>query len=223
LSSVPNQTARRIFAPIASSYERWARILSLGQDARWRKTMVNGLGLQPASLVLDVAAGTGSITRLLQERHHSVTAVDLSEAMLAQHPGRHRIQARGELLPLVADSFDGLTFGYLLRYVEDPVACLAELARVVKPGGRIGMVEFGLPTGLWKPAWRLYAGVLLPLAGRLISPGWFQVGRFLRGSIERFHSENPDLVSVWEQAGLVEVTAKRLSLGGGLVMWGRKP
>jgi demethylmenaquinone methyltransferase/2-methoxy-6-polyprenyl-1,4-benzoquinol methylase len=223
LTSAPNQTARRIFAPIASSYERWARILSLGQDRRWRQAMVDGLKLPPASLVLDVAAGTGSITRLLQAHSYSVMAVDLSEAMLVEHPGRHRIQARAEMLPLVDASFDGLTFGYLLRYVEDPVACLTELARVIKPGGRIGMVEFGLPSGGWKPAWQLYAGVMLPLAGLLISPGWFRVGRFLRGSIEEFHAEYPDLISIWERAGLVDVTTMRLSLGGGLVMWGRKP
>lgn len=228
MASIPNETAlnkvaRRLFAPIASDYRRWARILSIGQDDRWRQAMVNGLGLHAHSNVLDVAAGTGSITRLLQARGHQVTPVDLSLAMLGRHPGPARVQARAELLPFAQQSFDAVTFGYLLRYVDDPVACLAELARVVRPGGVIGMVEFGLPSRIWYPGWRLYAGVLVPAVGRLINPGWHDVGRFLRGSIEEFHRHYPDLVPIWEEAGMVEVRVRRLTLGGGLVMWGRKP
>lgn len=223
MTSVPNQTARRLFAPIASTYERWARILSLGQDGRWRRVMVEGLSLSAGCNVLDVAAGTGSITRLLQAHGHRVTAVDLSEEMLWGHPGPDRVQARAEMLPFAAASFDALTFGYLLRYVEDPVACLAELTRVVRPGGKIGMVEFGLPSGVWNPPWMVYSGLLLPTAGRLISPGWHEVGRFLRRSIEKFHESYPDPTSLWREAGLIDVEVRHLSLGGGLVMWGCKP
>ena len=223
MTSVPNQTAQRLFAPIAPSYQRWAHILSLGQDRRWRRAMVGGLSLRPGLSILDVAAGTGSISRLLLALGHRVTAVDISVEMLGLHPGRDRVQARAEMLPFGTDEFDALTFGYLLRYVDDPVACLTELARVIKPGGRIGMVEFGLPAGLWTPFWSVYAGLLLPGAGRLISPGWYEVGRFLRRSIEDFHTNHPDLTDLWRQAGLIDVETKRLSLGGGVVMWARKP
>lgn len=223
MTSVQNQTARRLFAPIARTYEKWASILSLGQDARWRRVMVDGLSLPGHGKVLDVAAGTGSITRGLQAKGYKVTAVDLSEEMLVMHPGPDRVQARAEMLPFDADTFDALTFGYLLRYVEDPVACLTELARVVKPDGMIGMVEFGLPSGVWKGPWMVYAGLVLPTAGRLISPGWFEVGRFLRGSIQSFHNTYPDPTDLWYQAGLIDVEVRHLSLGGGLVMWGRKP
>lgn len=223
MTSVPNQTARRLFAPIARTYERWARILSLGQDGRWCRAMVDGLSLPAGSRILDVAAGTGSITRLLQDLGHKVAAVDLSPEMLGLHPGFDRVQARAEMLPFDAESFDGLTFGYLLRYVEDPISCLTELARVVKSGGSIGMVEFGLPAGVWKPPWAVYSGLILPTAGRLISPGWYEVGRFLRRSIEDFHTRYPDPTYIWREAGLVDVELRRLSLGGGLVMWGRKP
>lgn len=218
-----NKTARGLFAPIASEYERWAQILSIGQDKRWRGTMVEGLGLSADSQVLDVAAGTGSITRLLQTRGHRVTPVDLSREMLDLHPGPSRVQAQAEYLPFADESFDAVTFGYLLRYVDDPVKCLIELARVVRPGGVIGMVEFGLPSGIWYPGWWLYAGVVLPAIGRLINPGWHEVGRFLRGSIEDFHRRHRDPVSMWEQAGMVEVTLQRLTRGGGLVIWGRRP
>ena len=198
-------------------------MLSLGQDERWRRVMVDGLDLPTGRKVLDVAAGTGSISRRLQRMGHQVTAVDLSGEMLGLHPGPGRVQARAEMLPFDGGIFDGLTFGYLLRYVEDPIACLTELARVVKPGGRLGMVEFGLPIGVWKGPWGIYAGAILPAAGRIISPGWYEVGRFLRRSIEDFHSRYPDPAVLWRQAGLLDVQVRRLSLGGGLVMWARKP
>ena len=185
--------------------------------------MVDGLAPAEGARVLDVAAGTGSITRQLQTKRCRVVALDLSEAMLHRHPGPDRVQARAETLPFRDDTFDALTFGYLLRYVEDPVSCLAELARVVRSGGSLGMVEFGLPAGVWKAPWMIYAGIILPGAGRLVSHGWYQVGRFLRRSIEDFHMRYPDPANLWREAGLVDVVEKRLSLGGGLVMWGRKP
>lgn len=221
--SAPNLTARRLFAPISSSYERWARILSLGQDGRWRSRLVRGFALPAGSRVLDVAAGTGSITRLLQAAGCEVIALDLTREMLSQHPGPARVQARAEELPFADSTFDALTFGYLLRYVDDPSACLRELGRVVRPGGRIGMVEFAVPRGLWNPWWRLYSGVLLPIAGRLVGSGWHEVGRFLRTSIEEFDRGHSDLEALWRGAGLTEVRLTKLSLGGGVVVWARRP
>jgi demethylmenaquinone methyltransferase / 2-methoxy-6-polyprenyl-1,4-benzoquinol methylase len=218
----PNNTARRLFAPIAPSYQRWASVLSLGQDGRWRRAMITGLDLAPGSQVLDVAAGTGSITRLLQQGGHRVVGADLSPAMLSQHPGPNRVMARGERLPFRDDGFDAVTFGYLLRYVDDPVACLEGFTRVLKPGGRLGMVEFGLPT-TWYFPWRAYTDGVLPLAGHLIDQGWYEVGEFLRKSIEGFHRRHPDLEAVFHEAGFVDVKSRHMSLGGGLVMWARKP
>ncbi|MGH8924685.1 MAG: class I SAM-dependent methyltransferase, partial [Acidimicrobiia bacterium] len=106
---------------------------------------------------------------------------------------------------------------------DDPAACLTELRRVVKPGGVIGMVEFGLPSGVWRRLWDLYCGLVLPTAGRIIGGGWLEVGRFLRRSIEDFHRGNPNLKTTWRAAGLVDVKSRRMSLGGGLVIWGRRP
>ena len=223
MTTTPAQTERRLFAPIAPTYERWAAVLSLAQDGRWRRLMIDGLDLPREARIVDVASGTGSISRLLAGLGHHVVAVDLSPEMLARHPGPTRVLGRGETLPFRAETFDGATFGYLLRYVEDPVSCLEELARVVRPGGRLGMVEFAVPSGIWKMPWRFYAGSLLPRAGRAIGPGWHEVGRFLRRSIEDFHERYPDPVRIWQEAGLVDVTISRPSLGGGLVMWGRKP
>lgn len=219
----PEATAARIFQDIAVDYERWTRILSMGQDRRWRESMVSGLAFASGSRVLDVAAGTGSISRALEARGARVVALDLSQQMLSEHPGRHRVIAVADHLPFPDETFDGVAFGYLLRYVDDPTETLRELARVLRPGSALGMVEFGRPRGVAGILWRLYTRVVLPMGGLIAGAGWYRVCRFLGPSIERFHEEHPDLVRVWEEAGLVEVTVRRLSLGGGLVMWARKP
>ena len=222
-----NHEARRLFASIANDYERWARVLSLGQDPRWRREMVAGLDLPQGSLVLDVAAGTGAITRLIEARGFDVIALDQSPEMLqaAKQRGATTVQARAESLPFPDESFDGLTFSYLLRYVTDPRSCMEELVRVVRPGGMIAMVEFGRPRRLWAAPWKLYTRVLLPAAGWLIGPGWRRVGSFLGPSIDDFHRRFPGhaLVELWRSAGLTEVRARECSLGGSLLMWGCKP
>ena len=131
------------------------------------------------------------------------------------------VQGEAERLPFDDASFDGLTFTYLLRYVNDPQATLGELARVVRPGGTIAMLEFGLPRGVSLAAWELWVRIGLPTAGMLISPGWREVGSFLGPSIREFHRAN-DLPSLWRSAGIDGVHSRRMSIGGGLVMWGRK-
>jgi demethylmenaquinone methyltransferase/2-methoxy-6-polyprenyl-1,4-benzoquinol methylase len=133
---------------------------------------------------------------------------------------------RAEQLPFADASFDALTFTYLLRYVSDPQRTLTELARVVRPGGVVASLEFAVPPRpVWLPAWRLYTRVGLPAAG-LVTGGreWAQVGRFLGPSIETHYRRFPvaDHVAMWQGAGIVDVHARTMSLGGGLVMWGRR-
>ncbi len=221
------QHARRLFAPLAGGYDRWSRVLSFGQDPRWRRTMVNGMGLKPGMMVLDVAAGTGLVSALLRERGCHVVSLDQSPEMLhgASSKGFAAILANAEALPFNGESFDALTFTYLLRYVSDTSACLRELARVVRPGGMVGMVEFGRPGGIWNPPWMIYTRMALPLVGSAISPGWGAVGRFLGPSIDNLHRSYPGdrMRSLWESAGLVDVRLRTMSLGGGMVMWGRRP
>jgi demethylmenaquinone methyltransferase/2-methoxy-6-polyprenyl-1,4-benzoquinol methylase len=219
--------AQELFTPLAPRYERWARILSMGQDSRWRRHMVSAIAVGPGEIVLDIAAGTGSITRLLQERGASVVSLDQSRHMLggAVAQGATGVVATAESLPFPDVRFDAVTFGYLLRYVTDVSGSLTEIVRVVRPGGRVGMVEFGRPGGLWRGLWWAYTRLVLPIAGLLAGTGWSRVGRFLGPSIDDFTDRYPPsrLADLWEEAGLVEVGYDRLSLGGGLVMWGRRP
>ena len=188
--------------------------------------MVDGLGLPVGARVLDVAAGTGSITRLMESRGLDVVSVDQSREMteIASRRGAVTVLTTAERLPFVDGTFDGVTFGYLLRYVDNVSGCLEELVRIVRRGGIVGMVEFGRPAGAWRPAWWLYTRLLLPAAGAVIRSGWWEVGRFLGPSIDAFAERHPPhrLAAEWVAAGMEDVHFRRLSVGGGLVMWGRR-
>lgn len=223
----PRFIARRLFAPLPGDYERWASVLSMGQDGRWRDRLVRDLGLAPGARVLDIAAGTGSITRRLAAGGAVVVSLDQSPEMLSRAVARGAtgVIATAEALPFRKDSFDAVTFGYLLRYVDDVPAAMAEVRRVVTTGGRVGMLEFGRPSGVWRPLWWCYTRMVLPGAGLLISPEWRRVGSFLGPSIDDFADRWPPqrLAAVWEAAGLDDVKVEKMSLGGGLVMTARKP
>ena len=226
-----NRAAQALFAPLAPSYDRYARLLSFGQDPRWRSFLVSRIEARPEDTVLDVATGTGAVARELVRRYGCrVVGVDQSAEMLAIARARaeERVEfreARAEALPFADRSFDGLTFTYLLRYVDDPAATMHELARVVRPGGRVAMLEFSIPGNpLARLSWNVYVRVGLPVAGRLISPGWHEVGRFLGPSIRDFWARYPleRVLGLWRNAGIDDVATRRLSLGGGIVVWGRR-
>jgi demethylmenaquinone methyltransferase/2-methoxy-6-polyprenyl-1,4-benzoquinol methylase len=211
-------------------------LLSFGQDPRWRSFLVSRIP-RDAGRVLDVATGTAAVAIELARADdgRTVVGIDQSPEMLAAGAGRveraglsDRIElrrSRAEELPFADGEFDALTFTYLLRYVDDVPATLRELARVVRPGGTIAMLEFGLPRGPWRPFWELYVRIGLPAAGAVVSPSWGGVGRFLGPSIRGFWREWPEprLLDVWREAGLADAHAQRLSLGGGIVVWGQRP
>jgi demethylmenaquinone methyltransferase / 2-methoxy-6-polyprenyl-1,4-benzoquinol methylase len=227
--------ARELFAPLGPTYDRYAGLLSFGQDPRWRSFLVSRIPAD-AKRVLDVASGTAAVAIELvrADPGRTVVGVDQSPEMLAA--GRERVaheglndrielrEARAERLPFADGEVDALTFTYLLRYVDDVPATLRELARVVRPGGTVAMLEFGLPRGAWRPLWELYVRVGLPAAAAVVSPGWGGVGRFLGPSIRDFWRDWPEprLLEAWHDAGLAEVEATRLSLGGGIVVSGRR-
>lgn len=220
--------ARALFAPLGPTYDRVGAALSFGQDPRWRRFLVSQIPAD-GGRVLDVATGTGLVAERLLRAGHGVTGLDQSREMLAVARRRfgdrvELVEASAESLPFADASFDHLTFTYLLRYVEEPGAVLRELARVVRPGGTVAMLEFAVPRGVWRPLWELYVRVGLPLAGRAISPGWHAVGRFLGPSIRDFWHRWPEplLLELWRAAGIEDARSRRLGLGGGIVVWGRK-
>lgn len=207
-------------------------VLSFGQDPRWRATLIDQVNPLPGQRVLDVATGTGLVAFALARRGCEVVGLDQSQDMLgvarrhlSERPELARrvtfVQGEAEKLPFADGEFDALTFTYLLRYVDDRAATMRELARVVKPRARIGMVEFGVPESPpLRAAWRLHTRAGLPLIGRAVSPAWFEVGRFLGPNIEELYAKEPDLVGLWTRSGIDDVQQRRLSFGAGLVMWG---
>ena len=220
--------AIELFAPLGPQYDRLGALLSFGQDPRWRKAMVSHIPRDGGS-VLDVATGTGLVAERLLAQGHRVTGLDQSPDMLAVARSRfgdrvELVEASATSIPFPDASFDHLTFTYLLRYVDDPAATLAELARVVRPGGTVANLEFCVPTGIWRPLWDLYVGVGLPALGRIASKGWYDVGRFLGPSIRGFYERWPleRQLELWREAGVADVQARRMSVGGGVVIWGTK-
>jgi demethylmenaquinone methyltransferase / 2-methoxy-6-polyprenyl-1,4-benzoquinol methylase len=223
-------SARALFAPLGPTYDRYAALLSFGQDPRWRRFLVSRIEAGPGDTVLDVATGTGAVAReLIRQKRCTVVGLDQSPEMLAEAHRRlgdevRLVEGTAERLPFDDASFDALTFTYLLRYVADPAETLQELARVLRPGGSIASLEFAVPRGVWRPLWELYVRAVLPAAGRAISPGWHRVGGFLGESIREFSREWPEarLLAAWGDAGIDDVRVRRLSLGGGIVVWGRR-
>ena len=227
--------AHELFAPLGPTYDRYARLLSFGQDPRWRSFLVSRIPAD-ALRVLDVATGTAAVAIELARAQpgRTVVGVDQSTEMLAA--GRERVsraglarrielrEGRAETVPGEDGEFDALTFTYLLRYVDDPAATMRGLAQAVRPGGTVAMLEFAVPHGVWRPLWELHVRVGLPLAGTMLSPGWRSVGSFLGPSIRDFFERlpEPQLLDLWREAGIHGVQARRLSLGGGIVVWGRR-
>jgi demethylmenaquinone methyltransferase / 2-methoxy-6-polyprenyl-1,4-benzoquinol methylase len=227
--------ARSLFAGIAGDYDRWAQLLSFGQDRRWHDLMVEAIApaaARPGAVVADVATGTAAVAISIARRYPGcrVVGIDQSPEMLAG--GARRIEAAGlggrielvesqaERLPLEPGSVDALTHTYLLRYVDDPAATVAAMAAVIRPGGMMASLEFGVPRGAAFPAWRLWTRAGLPLFGAPGGRAWIATGRFLGPSIERFWADHPidEVLAWWAAAGMTEIRARRLSLGGGVIV-----
>lgn len=229
--------ARTVFTGLPARYDRLGYLLSFGQDRRWRQAVVEQAAAVSPRLVLDVATGPAGVALAVARRTGAdVVGVDLNEPMLRaglpklrSQGGRGRVRlaaGRAGQLPFADGTFDAVTFSYLLRYVDDPAATIAELARTLKPGGVLASLEFYVPPQLgWRLSWWCYTRLALPLLGGLAGGRpWLQVGRFLGPSISGHYRQYPLAahVAAWQAAGLTDVGWRLMSLGGGLVMWGTR-
>ena len=231
-----NAQTQRLFDGVAGSYEGPAQVFSLFQYTGWRRFLVSRLKLAPQASVLDVCTGTGLVAiEIANTRGCPVVGVDLSGRMIEQAQGHLQsrglarlvslVKGRAESLPFADHSFDGVAFTFLLRYVAEPATTIRELARVLRPGGQMASLEFYVPQGLvLYLLWVLHTRLVLPLGTRLLSQGWREVGSFLGPNIAAFYREHTlqDLKEMWERAGICDVQARVLSMGGAVVMWGRK-
>ena len=227
--------ARRLFAGIAPEYDRMGSVLSFGQEPRWRRFLVSKVNAIPGSWVLDVATGTGLVALELARKNVRVVGLDQSPDMVSR--GLDRVRERGldgrvrfalgqaQALPFGDGAFDAITFTYLLRYVDDPAATVAELVRVLRPGGVMASLEFHVPPEPWARAgWLAYTKTAMPLVGWTTSSEWYRTGRFLGRSITGFVERYPLPVQVrwWQDAGMRRVRTKLLTNGAAVVTWAVK-
>jgi demethylmenaquinone methyltransferase/2-methoxy-6-polyprenyl-1,4-benzoquinol methylase len=232
MPSLRKRHAVQLFSGLPAHYDRVGAVMSFGQDPRWRRALVDFIDPQPGMRILDVATGTGMVAFAHAARGAEVIGLDQSEAMLGGARARleHSPELAGRLslvlgeaesLPYADGEFDALSFTYLLRYVDDRAATMRELARVVKPGGRIAMVEFWVPSNpILRLLWRIHTRAGLPLLGRVVSRDWYEVGRFLGPNIDQFHAAEPDLPALWGAAGIGDATQRDMSFGAGIVVTG---
>jgi demethylmenaquinone methyltransferase / 2-methoxy-6-polyprenyl-1,4-benzoquinol methylase len=214
------RAVRSMFDAIAPRYDLVNRVMTFRLDVRWRRRTVAALGLAPGSLVLDLAAGTGDFCRELQAGGLRPVGADLSMGMLANARTRAPlVQADVLRLPVPDHVADGVTCGFALRNLVDLGAFLAELARVVRPGGRIALLEVAEPPN---PVMRwghgIYFGRVVPRIGAVLSDGPFAKGpgsaayRYLPRSVA-YLPEAPELTALVRRAGFADVERRLLSGG----------
>ncbi len=206
------QHVRSMFDAIAPRYELVNRLMTFGLDKRWRQRAVSDLRLSRDSVVLDVAAGTGDFSRELTRQHLRPLACDLSYNMLhTAHGVRERVQADAVALPFRWASVDGITCGYALRNFTDLDKSFAEMARVVRPGGRLSLLEVAEPaSGLWRGGFRFWFRKVVPLIGSLVSDR--DAYRYLPASTA-YLPPSEEIVAMLNRAGFSAVNHRRI-MGG---------
>jgi demethylmenaquinone methyltransferase/2-methoxy-6-polyprenyl-1,4-benzoquinol methylase len=162
---------RSMFDAIAPRYDLVNRLMTFGLDQHWRRDTIAALALPPGSLLLDVACGTGDLSRLAQRRQYRVIGADLSAGMLAaNHSGAPLLQADCSHLPFPDGAFDGLVCGYALRNFTDLAGALAETARVLRPGGRLAILEVDAPRSAFlRAGYDIWFKKVVPRLGAALS------------------------------------------------------
>ena len=168
-----------MFDSIASKYDRMNHGMSLGIDRLWRRRFVRRLAkkLPEKAAVLDLACGTGDLTKALSEKGYQVTGLDISSEMMAigrekcryLSPKPNFVLGSAEQIPFPDDTFDAVTIAFGLRNFDHRARCLAEIRRVLKPGGQLAVLEFAVPRNRhWNKIYLFYFKNILPLIGRLV-------------------------------------------------------
>jgi demethylmenaquinone methyltransferase/2-methoxy-6-polyprenyl-1,4-benzoquinol methylase len=210
---LPPADVRAMFDRISPVYDVMNRAMTVGLDRRWRRITAEAV-VRPGDEVLDACCGTGDLALAAKRAGGNVTGVDFSERMLVRarrkSDGVEWVQADVTRLPFTDASFDAVTIGFGIRNVPDLDAGLAELARVLRPGGRIGCLEITRPDGALRPFFRLWFDGLVPLAGKVLPGG--RAYSYLPASVRRFPGP-PDLAAAMQRAGFEDV-AWRLLAGG---------
>jgi demethylmenaquinone methyltransferase/2-methoxy-6-polyprenyl-1,4-benzoquinol methylase len=233
---VSRTLAQDLFDGVAPSYDTWAQVLTFFQYLRWRRFLVSQMALRPGNLVLDVCTGTAGVAMEIADHHNGqIVGLDVSHSMLQAGlraiekknlDGRIQLtQGRAEHLPFPDETFNTVVFTYLLRYVQDPDATIRELSRVLKPGGELLSLEFGIPEAIWVRAlWEIYNRVVMPVMTIPVSRGWHRMGCFLGPSISNFCQRYPvdRIAAIWRENGIPLVETKPLLRGAAIVMWGTK-
>ncbi len=231
-----NLHSQSLFDGVAGRYDLPAQFLSFFQYVRWRRFLTSRLTLAPGDTVMDLCTGTGGVAiQVARTYGNRVVGVDLSSKMVRQawravsrsglDDDIDLVLGRAESLSFSDASFDAACFTFLLRYVENPEAVLREKVRVLKPGGRLASLEFGVPENwMARRLWYAYTRGVLPLATSPISRGWRRVGSFLGPSISRFYRDHSitDIKQMWFNSGIRDAQVRHLSFGGAVVIWGTK-
>jgi demethylmenaquinone methyltransferase/2-methoxy-6-polyprenyl-1,4-benzoquinol methylase len=215
------EAVRSMFDSIAPRYDLVNRVMTFGLDNGWRRRSIRTLGLPRGSLVLDVACGTGDFCRELQNAGHVALGADFAFGMLrAARTTAPLLQADALRLPLRDAAVDGATCGFALRNVTDTGALFDELARVVRPGGRVALLEVSEPRSrVLRAGHRVYFRKVVPLIGGLLSD------RAAYGYLPRSTAYLPptaDLLGRLESAGFGEVEAAQMGLGAVQLLTGTR-
>lgn len=206
------RSVQALFDVIAPRYDLVNRIMTFRMDVGWRKRTVASIGLPPGSTVLDLACGTGDLACDLSDRGLIPIGVDLSFGMLSAAPQPFaRVQADGSQLPIGAASVDGATCGFALRNFTDLTATLSELARVIRPGGRIALLEVATPPNpLLRFGHGIYFGQVVPRIGAALSDG--DAYRYLPRSVA-YLPEPSEMLEAIGEVGFTHVKRTLLSVG----------